>query len=93
MEQSTALNLTGGWESIVNNVERHNTRVRFEECLHRRKQKKKFGKIVNLTLGAILCGVLGIAGLLAPWIAGFAASLLICIACFFGGQFYAGYAK
>lgn len=30
MNQPTALDLTGGWENIVNNVERHNTRLRFE---------------------------------------------------------------
>lgn len=89
MENTTALDLTGGWESIVNNVERHNARVRFEQGLRKRKQAKKLGRIVNLTLGAILCGVLGVTGLLAPWIAGFAAGVMVCIACFFGGQLYA----
>lgn len=85
MNQPTALDLTGGWEDIVNNVERHNARLRFEANLFRHKLKKKIGRVVNLALGAITSVALGATGLLAPWLAGTAAVILICSAFFFGG--------
>lgn len=88
MNQTTALNLTGGWENIVNNVERHNARRRFEAKLYRLKMKKKIGKVVNLALGAILSVTLGFTGLLAPWVAGSSAVLLVCIACLLGGRIW-----
>ena len=91
MEQTTALSLTGGWENIVNNVERHNARIRFDAMLYRRKQKKKISKAVDLAIGAILSITLGFTGLLAPWVAGSAAFLLTCAACFLGGRIWEGY--
>ena len=72
------LDLTGGWESIVNNVERHNARVRFEKALLLRKNRKLRRKVVDLSLGAVLVVALSAAGLLAPWVAGVASVLLIC---------------
>ena len=88
MNQPKALDLTGGWESIVNNVERHNARLRFDEYLHQRKLKKKIGQVAELAMGAILSVVLGTAGLLDPWLAGVAAVIFVCLACFHGGRVY-----
>lgn len=93
MNQPTTLNLTGGWEQIVNNVERHNARARFLANLEKRKLAKKSGEVVNLALGAILSVALGFTGLLAPWVAGAAAVLLVCIACFLGGRIWEGYRR
>ena len=88
MNQPKALDLTGGWESIVNNVERHNARLRFDAYLHQRKLKKKIGRVAELAMGAILFVVLGTAGLLAPWIAGIASVIFVCLACFHGGRLW-----
>lgn len=93
MDQTTALNLTGGWESIINNVDRHNARVRFEVNLFRHKQKKKIGKMMELSLGAVLSATLGFIGLLTPWFAGGAAVILACSACFLAGRIWEGYRK
>lgn len=93
MEQTTELDLTGGWESIVNNVERHNARLRFDAKVYRLGLRKKLGKMTNLALGAILSVVLGFSGLLAPWLAGAIAVTLICCACILGGRIWEGYHK
>ena len=90
MNQPTTLDLTGGWESIVNNVDRHNARLRFEAYLYQRKLHKKISKIINFALGAIICVTLGLTGLLAPWLAGGTAILLVCAACFLGGRLCEG---
>ena len=93
MNQPTALDLTGGWESIVNNVERHNARLRFEAYLYQRKLKKKISKVVNIAIGAILSVALGLTGLMAPWLAGAAAVILVCVACFLAGRIREGYRR
>ena len=93
MNHPTTLDLTGGWENIVNNAERHNARIRLEANLFRHKQKKKICKITELALGAILSVALGFIGLLSPWVAGGAAVILVCIACFLAGRIWEGYRK
>ncbi len=91
MNQPTTLDLTGGWENIVNNVERHNARVRFEVNLYQHKLKRKIGRVVNTALGAILSVTLGLTGLLAPWLASVTAIICVCIACFLGGRIWEGH--
>ena len=93
MNQPITLDLTGGWERIVNNVERHNAKVRFREKLYRRKLTKKISTIVEIVLVAALVIALDLCGLLTPWVAGLIATVLICIACFLGGRVYEGYRK
>lgn len=93
MNKPATLDLTGGWENIVNNVERHNARVRFEAKLFRRKMKQKINRMVDLALGAIISVALGVAGLLSSWVAVLGAMILVCIACFFGGQIWEAYRK
>ena len=93
MEQTTALSLTGGWEDIVNNVERHNARLRFDAYLYQRKLKKKISKVVNMALGAIASVTLGLTGLMAPWLAGGLAVILVCAACFLAGRIREGYRR
>lgn len=88
MKQPTALDLTGGWENIVNNVERHNARLRFEIRRQQYRRNKRINKILNYVLGAALVMGLDLAGLLSPWIAVPGAVILVCIACFFGGRLW-----
>lgn len=88
MNHPTTLDLTGGWENIVNNVERHNARLRFEANLYQHKLKKKISNVVNMALGAIVSVTFGLTGLMAPWLAGGAAVILVCIACFIAGRIY-----
>ena len=91
MDETKQLVLPNEWEKIVNNVERHNARVRFDANLYQRKLKKKASKVAELGLGAILSVCLGAAGLLAPWLAGATAIVLICAACFHGGRLWEGF--
>lgn len=93
MNQPTVLELAGGWEQIVNNVERHNARLRFDAYLYQRKLKKKISKVVNIALGAIVSVTLGLTGLMAPWLAGGAAVILVCVACFLAGRIWEGYRR
>ena len=88
MEQTNAPSLTGGWEDIVNNVERHNARVQFEIRRQQYRRNKRIGKILNHVLGAALVMGLDLAGLLASWVAVPGAVILVCIACFFGGRLW-----
>lgn len=88
MEQTNALTLTGGWEEIVNNVERHNARVRFEIRKQQYRRNKRISKILNHVLGAALVMGLDLAGLLSSWIAVPGAVILTCIAFFFGGRLW-----
>ena len=88
MEQTNAPSLTGVWEDIVNNVERHNARVQFEIRRQQYRRNKRIGKILNHVLGAALVMGLDLAGLLASWVAVPGAVILVCIACFFGGRLW-----
>ncbi|MBQ7329737.1 MAG: hypothetical protein IJX01_07530 [Oscillospiraceae bacterium] len=93
MSQPALLEIPNEWEKIVNNVERHNARARFEANLYQRKLKKKVSKVAELGLGAILSVGLGAAGLLAPWLAGAVAIVFVCAACFHGGRLWEGFHK
>ena len=74
------LDLTDNWEEIVNNVERHNARNRWETVKERRRLRKLRHSAINLSLCAVLAVVLSWAKLLSPWVATATAVLLICIA-------------
>ena len=80
------LSLDGDWEQIVNNVERHNARGRFEENLLRNKLKKDNNKLISLAFAAILCVVLGVVGFVASWLGGAAAVIFAFAACFRAGR-------
>ena len=86
MEQPKVLDLTGGWDDIVNNVERHNARCRFEEKLAKRKFHKQINKALMYAIGAAMAMVLECTGLFSIWVAIPAALLLVCMACFTAGQ-------
>ena len=88
MNQPTTLDLTGGWEQIVNDVERHNARVRFEIRRQQYRLNKRINKILNYALGAAAVSALDFGGLLSPWVAIPGAVILVCIACFFGGRLW-----
>ena len=93
MNQPTTLDLTGGWENIVNNVERHNARARFEIRRQQYRRNKLISKILSHVLGAALVMGLDLAGLLSPWVAVPGAVILVCIACFFGGHLWEAHKK
>jgi len=86
MKKVIALNLNGGWDSIVNDVERHNARCRFEAKLAKRKLHKQINKALLCAMGAALAMVLEFTGLLAPWVAVAVALVLLCMTCFTAGQ-------
>ncbi len=86
MNQPTTLDLTGGWENIVNNVERHNARARREAKREARRTDKMKQVIINLSLGAVLVVALAFAGLVAPWVAGGIAVVLVCMASAIAGR-------
>lgn len=83
------LSLEGDWEDIVNNAERHNARVRFEEKLFEKQLKKDEKKLIALAFGAILSVGLCVAGFVAPWLGVSVAAILVCAACFKAGQTWA----
>ena len=88
MKQPTALDLTGEWENIVNNVERHSARARFEFRRQQHRFNKRISKIINYLLGAVLVMGLDLAGLLASWVAVPGVVILLCAIFFFGGRLW-----
>lgn len=86
MNQPTTLDLSGGWENIVNNVERHNARCRLEAKRQARKQDKMKRCMINLSLGAMLAIALVFCGLVAPWVGVAAAVILVCGASAIAGR-------
>ena len=80
------LSLDGNWENIVNDVERHNARVHFDETRRQRRIRKQFNSIINCALTACAVIALDIAGLLASTVAMPTAVIFICIACFIAGR-------
>lgn len=86
MVTEVTLEIPAEWESIVNNVERHNARCRFEKKLAKRKLHKQINKAMICAMGAALAMVLEFTGLLATWVAVAAALVLVCMACFTAGR-------
>ena len=86
MNQEATIRLPAEWEGIVNNVERHNARCRFEEKLAKRKFHKQINKALMYAIGAAMAMVLECTGLFSIWVAIPAALLLVCMACFTAGQ-------
>ena len=86
MNQEETIRLPAEWEGIVNNVERHNARCRFEEKLAKRKLHKQINKALFYAMGAALAIVLDFTGLLATWVAVAAALVLLCMTCFTVGR-------
>ena len=86
MEQQATIRLPAEWEGIVNNVERHNARCRFEAKLAKRKLHKQINKALLYAMGAAVAVVLEFAGLLAATVAIPAALALVCMACFVAGK-------
>ena len=85
MENEATIRLPAEWEGIVNNVERHNARCRFEEKLARRKLHKQIKKALLYAMGAALAMALEFAGMFSFWVAVPAAIVLVCMACFNAG--------
>lgn len=88
MYEAKKLDLSGGWEDIVNNVERHNARAKWEARRQFRRLNKLKQGIVNLSLGALLAVLLGFTGLMEPWVAGVVAVALVCVASAIAGRLW-----
>ena len=86
MENAATIRLPAEWEGIVNNVERHNARCRFEEKLEKRKLHKQIKKALLYAMGAAMAMVLEFTGLLSFWVAVPAALAMVCLACFTAGH-------
>lgn len=86
MEQGATIRLPAEWEGIVNNVERHNARCRFEMKLAKRKLQKRINKALFYAIGAAMTVVLECTGLLNLWVAVPTALVLLCMACFMAGR-------
>lgn len=93
MNQPTALDLTGGWENIVNNVDRHNARCRFEQIRKQNKLHKMLNKALCFAMVAGLAVILSFSNLLSTWVAVGVAIPCLCAACFIGGRVYEGIRK
>ena len=86
MENEATIRFPAEWEGIVNNVERHNARCRFEEKLAKRKLHKKINKALLYAISAALAMALEFAGLCSFFVAVPVAMALVCMACFTAGQ-------
>lgn len=88
MNKPVQLNLTGGWEEIVNNVERHNMRARIEVKREKLKRTRLMRKAGMLAMGAAAMALLDLVGLLSSWVAIPAAIGLICASCVLAGRLW-----
>lgn len=88
MNEEATIGIPAEWEGIVNNVERHNARRQMEEKRARRKLQKQINKALFYAMGAALAIALECAGLLVLWVAGLAAMVLVCMACFTAGKIF-----
>lgn len=88
MNKEKELNLTGGWEEIVNDVERHNARVRFDAKVAKRRRNRMIGRSVDFALGTVVCIALGAANLLVDWLAVPGAVVCLCIAAVITGRVF-----
>lgn len=93
MRNPTLLNLTDEWEEIVNNVERHNARCRFEQIRKQNKLHKMVNKALCYAMVAGLAVILSFTELLSTWVAVGVAIPCLCAACFIGGRVYEGIRK
>ena len=87
------LNTNDGWEQIVNDVERHNAKVRFHAKREENKRNRLIGEAINLLLCALVSTTLGVTGWLVPWVAVVSSALFLCVACFVCGMVVGRYRK
>lgn len=88
MAKPIQLSLDGDWESIVNNVDRHNKRCRRDQAKRESELHKMLNKALCFAMVAALALILNIAELLTIWVAVAVALPCLCAACFIGGRFY-----
>ena len=86
MREAKVLDLTGGWEDIVNNVQRHNARCRWEAKKEGRKTNKLMQLAIRLSLGTLLVVGLAFCKVVAPWLGAVVAVVLLCSACMVAGR-------
>lgn len=88
MRKPIALNLIDEWEGIVNNVERHNARCRFEYIRKQNKLHQMINKALCFAMIAALALILNTAELLITWVAVAISLPCLCAACFISGRFW-----
>lgn len=88
MKKPITLNLTGEWEDIVNNVDKHNKRCRYEQAKKESKLHQMINKALCFAVIAALSLILNVAELLTTWVALAIMLPCICAACFIGGRFW-----
>ncbi len=86
MNKGTELNLFSDWEGIVNDVDRHNARIRIDAKIAQRRRNRMIGKSVNFAIGAAACMAFGAADLLADWLAVLATVALLCSSSVIAGR-------
>lgn len=88
MTKPILLNLTGDWENIVNNVDRHNKRCRRDQAKRESELHKMLNKALCFAMVAALATALRFCNLLSDWVAVAVALPCLCAACFIGGRLY-----
>lgn len=88
MNKPIQLSLDGDWENIVNNVERHNARYRFEQIRKKNRLNKMLNKALCFAMIAAIAVLLSFTGLLSTWVAVGVTTIFLCAACFMGGRIY-----
>ena len=88
MRKPITLNLTGEWEDIVNNTEKHNRRCRYEQAKKESKLHQMINKALCFAMIAALALILNVAELLTTVVAVAVALPCLCTTCFIGGRFY-----
>lgn len=82
------LNEDDGWERLVNEVERQNARVRFEQHKEQHRRDKLLHIAGRCAVAAIALMALELCDLLSVWMAIPGSVALLCAGCFFFGQYW-----
>jgi len=88
MKEATPLSLQGGFEQIVNAHADMLQEKRENKCTDRKKRKydKMLHRMEACLAGEALAVVFAFAGLLAPWVASIATTLLLAAVCIYAGR-------
>lgn len=88
MNQPKALDLTSGWEDVVNNSRWRKARTQKENERHLHRCRKTIYKVCFCIVASVIAMILELAGLLASWIAAPGTLIPAFIAFFLGGQLW-----
>ena len=86
MKESTTLNLTGGWEQIVNDQERQERIAAFHDKCLQVDVEKLSSKALAFAIGASVACFLGMLDFLVIWLAAPVALAMAGVSCFLFGR-------